>query len=233
LPATPVGSGKMNILIVEDEKNIANSLRLGFLDEGFTVDVCNDGDSAYDKASESDFDVIVLDVMLPGMNGIEVCKRLRADKNHTPIIMLTAKDSLEDKVLGLETGADDYVVKPFSFEELLARVRSLIRRSTTGETNIKVDTLELNPTTRIVCRSGKEIELTAKEYNLLEYLMSHANQILTRDQIINHVWDYNYESFNNPVDVFVLRLRKKIETAFPGEKKIIHTIRGLGYKIGA
>jgi len=222
----------MRLLIVEDEKNIANNLKVGFMDEGFNVSVAYDGNDGYQLASDETFDVIILDIMLPGMDGIKICQNLRAEKNYTPIIMLTARDSIENRVLGLETGADDYLVKPFSFSELLARVRSLIRRATSKEPVITVDNLQVDPNKHTVKRAGRDIELTAKEYYLLEYLVSHPNQVLTRDQIIDHVWDYNYDGFSNPVDVFMLRLRKKLEDNFPKEKKLIHTIRGLGYKFG-
>jgi DNA-binding response OmpR family regulator len=222
----------MRILIVEDEVNIANNLRMGFLDENYVVDVVHDGNEAYDLASVEEFDVIILDLMLPGMDGVTLCKSLRQEKVYTPIIMLTAKDAVEDKVKGLEAGADDYLVKPFSFEELLARVKSLIRRTNIKEQILKVDTLELNPSSHIVKRSGREINLTGKEYILLEYFMNHPNQILTRDQIINHVWDYSYDSFSNIVDVFIKRLREKIETPFPKERKLFTTVRGLGYRFG-
>lgn len=222
----------MLILIVEDERNITKTLKMGFEDEGFLVDVAYDGQEGYEKAAVNDYDAIVLDLMLPKMPGLEVCKKLRAEKNYTPIIMLTARDTTEDKITGLDMGADDYLAKPFSFGELLARVNSIIRRSSEKGPVLKVDNIELDPKGRVVTRKGKQIDLTAKEYNLLEYMMNHSNQILTRDQIINHVWDYNYESFNNPVDVYILRLRKKLERKFPQEKKVLHSVRGLGYKLG-
>jgi DNA-binding response OmpR family regulator len=223
----------MRILIIEDERNIANNLKTGFVDEKFAVDVAYDGTEGYDLASVEEYDAVILDLMLPGMNGLDICKKLRAEKNHTPILMLTAKDSVEDRVSGLEIGADDYLIKPFSFEELLARVKSLIRRSTNIDPILKVDSLELNPISHIVTRCGTEINLTGKEYVILEYLMHHTNEILTRDQIINHVWDYSYESFGNIVDVFMVRLRNKIEKPFPKEKKLISTVRNIGYRFGA
>lgn len=223
----------MRILIVEDEKNIANNLKTGFTDENFAVDVVYDGVEGYDLASVEDYDALVLDIMLPGMSGLEICERLRKEKNHVPIIMLTAKDSIEDRVTGLDTGADDYLIKPFSFEELLSRVKSLIRRSNNSDPILRVDSLELNPNSHIVKRCGSEINLTGKEYVILEYLMHHPNEILTRDQIINHVWDYSYESFGNIVDVFMVRLRTKIEKPFPKEKKLLATVRNIGYRFGA
>lgn len=222
----------MRILVVEDQTNIANNLRDGLQNEGFSVDIAETGEKAYDVASVEEFDAIVLDVMLPGMDGIEVCRRLRDEKILTPIIMVTAKDSTEDKVASLETGADDYVTKPFSFDELLARIRSLIRRSNSQTPVLKLSNLELNPSSHIVKRSGKEISLTAKEYVMLEYFMNNIGKVLLRDQILTHVWDSNYESINNIVDVFVKRLRDKVEKPFPKETKLLKTIRGLGYKFG-
>jgi DNA-binding response OmpR family regulator len=224
--------GFMKILIVEDEKNIANSLKKGFADEDFQVDLAYDGETGYDLAAVNDYDSIVLDLMLPKMNGEDICKNLRKENNLTPIIILTARGTVQERVLGLEIGADDYLVKPFSFAELLARTRALIRRSNEKAPVLSVDTLELNPNTHIVTRSGKEIFLTGKEYTLLEYIMNHANQILTRDQIIDHVWDYSYDNIGNIVDVFINRLRNKLETPFKKEKKLIHTIRNVGYRFG-
>lgn len=222
----------MKVLIVEDEINIANSLKKGFIDEGFQTDVSYDGESGYDNAAVNEYDCIILDLMLPKMNGEDICKNLRKEGNLTPIIILTAKGSVQERVLGLEIGADDYIVKPFSFVELLARVRAIIRRSNDKTPILKVDTLELNPNTHIVARSGKEIFLTGKEYVLLEYLMNHSDQILTRDQIIEHVWDYSYDNIGNIVDVFINRLRNKLETPFRKEKKLIHTARNVGYRFG-
>ena len=193
----------MKILVIEDEKTIANSLKKGFIDEGFQVDVSYEGESGYENAAVNEYDCIVLDLMLPNLSGEQVCKNLRKENNLTPIIILTARGSVSERVLGLEIGADDYLVKPFSFVELLARVKALIRRSNEKSPVLKVDTLELNPSTHIVKRSNKEIFLTGKEYTLLEYFMNHADQILTRDQIIEHVWDYSYDNIGNIVDVFV------------------------------
>lgn len=222
----------MNILVIEDDKQIANTLKKGFENEGFIAAIANDGEEGYQMAVDGDFDAIVLDIMLPSKTGLEICSSLRKEKNYVPVIMLTARDSMEDKVLGLETGADDYLIKPFSFGELLARVKSLIRRSTIKTPIYTMDNLVLDPNKRVVTRNNVEIRLTAKEYYLLEYLMSHPDQVLMRDQIIAHVWDYNYDTFSNPVDVFMKRLRNKIEGAFPKQKKLIHTVRGLGYKFG-
>lgn len=222
----------MKILIVEDEKNIANSLKRGFIDESFQADVAHDGETGYDLAAVNEYDCIILDLMLPKVSGEDICKNLRKEGNLTPIIILTARGSVQERVLGLEIGADDYMVKPFSFVELLARVKALIRRSNEKSPIIKVDTVELNPNTHIVKRSEKEIFLTGKEYVLLEYLMNHSDQILTRDQIIEHVWDYSYDNIGNIVDVFINRLRNKLETPFKKEKKLIHTARNVGYRFG-
>jgi DNA-binding response OmpR family regulator len=222
----------MKLLIVEDEKNIANSLKKGFADEGFQVDIAYDGELGYDNAAVNEYDCIILDLMLPKMNGEDICKSLRQEGNLTPILILTARGSVHERVLGLEIGADDYLVKPFSFVELLARVKALIRRSNEKSPILKVDSLELNPSTHIVKRSGKEIFLTGKEYALLEYLMNHTDHVLTRDQIIEHVWDYSYDNIGNIVDVFINRLRTKLEAQFKKEKKLIHTVRNIGYRFG-
>lgn len=222
----------MRLLLVEDEKILAENIRTGLRDEKFAVDVLANGKEAYEQAATEEYDLIILDIMLPGMDGISVCKNLRDDNIYTPILMLTAKDAIEDKIHGLNSGADDYLVKPFSFEELLARTRALIRRSTVKEPILKVDNLELNPSTHVVTRKGKEITLTGKEYSLLEYFMHHPNQILTREQILNHVWDYSYDSLSNIIEVLIRRLRNKIDKAFPKEKQLFSTIRGLGYRLG-
>lgn len=222
----------MKILVVEDQKNIADSLKKGFLDENFQVDVAYDGEVGYENAAVNEYDCIILDLMLPKLPGETICKNLRKENNLTPIIILTARSSVSEKVLGLEIGADDYMVKPFSFVELLARVRALIRRSNDKSPLLTVGTLELNPNTHIVKRAGKEIFLTGKEYALLEYLMNHSDQVLTRDQIIEHVWDYSYDNIGNIVDVFINRLRSKLEIPFKKEQKLLHTVRNIGYRFG-
>ncbi len=224
----------MRILVVEDEKMLAQSIKTGLVDEKFAVDVVHDGQEAYDLASSEEYDAIILDRMLPGMDGITICQKLRKNAVITPILILTAKDTVEDKIAGLDSGADDYLVKPFSFEELLARVRSLIRRTNivTKSTVLKIDSLELDTASHIVKRAKKEISLTGKEYALLEFFMYHPQQILTREKILSHVWDYSYDSFSNVVDVLVKRIRNKIDSDFPEEKQLFTTIRGLGYKLG-
>lgn len=222
----------MRILLVEDDTTLAQNIKKGLTEEDYAVDLIQDGKQAYEQAVSEAYDLIILDIMLPGLNGIDICRGLRQEKIFTPIIILTAKSSTEDKITGLDSGADDYIAKPFSFEELLSRIRSLIRRSTIKETILKVGSLELNPSTHIVKRKGKEIILTGKEYSLLEYFMHHPNQILTREQILSHVWDYSYESMSNIVEVLIRRLRNKIDKDFPGEKRLFSTIRGLGYRLG-
>lgn len=221
----------MRILIIEDDVNIAENIKTGLIDENFAVDISNDGQEGYEMASGNSYDGIILDLMLPNMDGQEICTKLRSKKVQTPILMLTAKDTLDDIVAGLDLGADDYMVKPFSFEELLARIRSLIRRSKGNDPVLKVGSLELNPSSHLVQRAGEEIRLTGKEYALLEYLMRHANQILSKEQILNHVWDYSYDSLSNIIEVLIRRLRNKIDRSFPKEKPLFQTIRGIGYRI--
>lgn len=221
----------MRILIIEDEKTLADSIKVGLTDEHFAVDVLYDGKTGYDQAAVEDYDVIILDIMLPGMDGLTVCRTLREEGVETPILMLTAKDTIEDKVVGLDIGADDYLIKPFAFDELLARIRALIRRKGSKQPVLSVGPLELNPSSHIVKRKNNEIQLTSKEYALLEYFMRNPGQILTREQILSHVWDYSESLASNIIDVLVKRLREKIDKAFPREKQLFITARGLGYKI--
>lgn len=222
----------MKVLIVEDEHRIANSIRLGLQQERYTVDVAYDGTSGYDLAVSEEYDVIILDRMLPGMEGVEIAKRLREKSIHTPILILTAKSQLSDKVQGLESGADDYLTKPFAFEELLARIRALVRRPTNMlEEKLKVADLTLDTKSYEVKRSGKIITLSQKEFALLEYLMRHPKQILNKDQIISHVWSYESDVLPNTVEVYVGYLRNKIDKPFKGEA-LIQTIRGFGYRLG-
>lgn len=223
----------MRILVVEDEHKIANAIRKGLEQETFAVDVAYDGTSGYDLASTENYDVIVLDLMLPGMDGGEICKKLRAEKIHTPILILTAKGLLENKVEGLNSGADDYLVKPFAFEELLARIRALIRRpKKLIGTLLRVEDLILDTVTYEIKRFDKKISLSNKEYSLLEYLMRHPDQILTKEQIINHVWNYDADILPNTVEVYIGYLRNKIDRPFPKKPILIHTVRGFGYRIG-
>ncbi len=221
----------MRILVVEDEHALAHTIKIGLEDEKFTVDVLYSGKEALEIASIEEYDVIILDRMLPEMDGLAICKALRGKKVFTPIIMLTARGSADEKVEGLDAGADDYLAKPFSFNELLARMRSLIRRTTTHETTLQVDSLVVNPKTHVVQRQGIDIVLTAKEYALLEFLMRHPYQIVTREQITSHVWNYEHESMSNTIEVLMKRLRKKIDKTFPKYKQLFVTVRGMGYKI--
>lgn len=223
----------MRILVVEDEHKIANAIQKGLKQESYAVDVAYDGESGFDLASTEEYDLIILDLMLPKMDGLQVCKNLRTQHNHVPILILTAKGQVEDKVTGLDAGADDYLPKPFAFEELLARVRALSRRPRNAqETILKFDDLELNTNTYEVVRQQKKIKLSKKEYSLLEYLLRNANKIVTKDQITQHVWDYEADILPNTVEVYIGYLRRKIDKAFPKASQLIHTVRGFGYKLG-
>ncbi len=222
----------MRLLLVEDERDLNRILTRRLREEGYSVDSCLDGDDAWDHISLSEYDVIIMDIMLPGTDGLEILKRMRAKKNSTPLLFLTARDSIGDRVLGLDLGANDYLVKPFSTEELLARIRALIRVFYHLESSvIRADDLELDTATRTVKRAGNVIELSQKEYALLEYLMLNRNIILSREKIEEHVWDIDYEGGTNVVDVYISYLRKKIDSAH--ERKLINTIRGRGYCIRA
>jgi DNA-binding response OmpR family regulator len=219
----------MQILIVEDEEKIANFLRRGLLEENYAVDIARDGEEALYKFDVNEYDFVLLDLMLPKVDGVQVCRKIRELNSNIPILMLTAKDSVEDKIGGLDAGADDYVTKPFSFAELCARIRALIRRGNKADPVIlSIDNLTLNPATRIAQRGTKQIVLTAREYALLEYFMRHPNIVLTKTQLLEHVWDYNYDGLSNIVETYVKYLRQKLKTA-PKDKELIHTMRGLGY----
>jgi two component transcriptional regulator, winged helix family len=220
----------MRILLVEDDTAIAQSLKEGLEDEAYAVDVVHDGDEGYRTATADDYDVIILDVMLPEMNGYEVCRALRKDGNQTPILMLTARDAERDIVEGLDMGADDYLAKPFSFEVLLARLRALLRRPNEKlEEILRVGDLTLDPSLKKVMRAAQEISLTAKEYAVLEYLMRNAGKVLSKEQIISHVWDFDADVLPNNVELFVMFLRRKIDKPF--SSKLIHTVPGFGYKL--
>lgn len=219
--------------MVEDEHKIANSIKKGFEQESYAVDVAYTGNDGYDLATTEEYDLIVLDVLLPGMNGIEICKKIREDGIHTPVLMLTAKGQTGDKVEGLDAGADDYLTKPFAFEELLARVRALSRRPHKTIGNIlSAEDLSLNTVTFEAKRDGKLIQLSNKEFSLLEYLLRHTNNILTKEQIINHVWSYDADVLPNTVEVYIGYLRNKIDKPYPNKPALIQTVRGFGYKIG-
>lgn len=222
----------MRILVVEDEHKIANSIKKGLEQEKYAVDVAFDGVRGLDLAMGEEYDLIILDRMLPEMDGIEITQKLRHHNNHIPILMLTAKGQIQDKVEGLDTGADDYMTKPFAFSELIARVRALSRRpkNSTG-TVLTVEDLTLDTTTFKVQRNGHTVKLSNKEFSLLEYLMRHPNQIITKEQIINHVWDYDSNVLPNSVEVYIKHLRDKIDS-LPHTKPLIRTARGFGYKIG-
>ncbi|MEE8205306.1 MAG: response regulator transcription factor [Nitrospinaceae bacterium] len=218
----------MRILIVEDEKKVAGFIKKGLEEETYAVDAAHDGEEGFHLASMNQYDMIILDLMLPNMDGLEVLTRLRDKKINTPILLLTAKDAIEDKVTGLNKGADDYLTKPFAFSELLARVRSLLRRGQAEtKTELMVGDLSLDLVSHKVNRKGEEIELTGKEYSLLEYFMRNEGKVLTRTMIAEHVWDYNFDTFTNVIDVYVNHLRKKIDKQYPA--KLLHTLRGVGY----
>lgn len=221
----------MKILLVEDEKKVANLIKKGFEEEGLSVDVAEDGNKALDFISSTDYDLIILDIMLPGKDGYEVLKEIKKRGIAKPIMMLTAKDTTQDKVMGLDAGADDYMTKPFAFEELLARVRALLRRGHAIEKAlpIQIHDLVIDPVTRKVTRAGKEIELTSKEYGLLEYIARNKNRILTRTMIAENVWEYQFDSLTNIIDVYINYLRRKIDK--DSSKKLIHTVRGVGYML--
>jgi heavy metal response regulator len=222
----------MRVLVVEDERRIADFVCRGLSEQGYAVDVAYDGDEALQWTDVADYDVVILDVMLPVRDGIEVCRTLRERGLRTPILMLTARDAVEDRVRGLDSGADDYLVKPFAFAELLARLRALTRREPVAlGTVLRVSDLILDTTTREASRQGMSLELTSKEYALLEYLMRHPNQVLTRTMIAEHVWNYDFDNATNVIDVHIRNLRRKIDDPFPA--KLIQTIRGAGYRISA
>ncbi len=220
----------MRILVVEDEKRLAASLRTGLEAEGFAVDVAHDGGEGLWYARENTYDAILLDIMLPVMNGYKVCETLRAEEIWTPILMLTAKDGDWDQIEALDTGADDYVTKPFSFIVLLARLRSLLRRGASERpATLTVGDLELDPASRIVTRAGTELSLTSRELSLLEFLMRRRGEVVTKAQILNHVWDYAFEGDPNIIEVYIGRLRRKIDKPFG--RTDIETLRGSGYRL--
>ncbi len=222
----------MRILIVEDEHKIANSIKKGLEQESYAVDVAYDGEYGYDLAVTEEYDVIILDLMLPKMDGMKICRKLRERENHVPILILTARGEVEDKVAGLNCGADDYLVKPFAFAELLARVRALTRRpeKTTGRV-LQVADLELDLLSLEVTRAGKSVELTKKEFALLEWLMRHPGHVFSKEQLIRHVWDYDADVLPNTVEVYIGYLRSKIDKPFPNREPLIETVRGFGYRL--
>jgi len=219
------------ILIIEDDEQIVQTVRRGLIYEGYTVDVALDGHSGLEKARDTPPDLVILDLMLPGMDGLEVCRRMRAASDETPVLMLTARDGVTDRVAGLDAGADDYLVKPFSFDELLARMRALFRRArptgTSAPEVLRFADLVLDTGTRRATRSDRVIDLTAKEYELLELFMRHPRQVLTRDQIFDRVWNYDFGGESNIIEVYVRYLRQKTEEH--NEPRLLHTVRGVGY----
>lgn len=223
----------MRILIIEDERKIATALKRGLEQESYAVDTVFDGREGMSRALAGNYDLLILDRMLPGIgDGLEICRAVRAHGSQQPVLLLTARDSTSDRVDGLNSGADDYLVKPFSFEELLARIRALLRRPEQSvTTTIRVGELTLKPDTFDVKRDGEPIELSRKEFALLEYLMRNKGRIVSKDQIIAHVWNFDAEILPNTVEVFIASLRQKIDKPFKGER-YIRTVRGFGYKVG-
>jgi two-component system OmpR family response regulator len=222
----------MRILVVEDEVKMARAIRRGLEQEGYAVDVAQEGDDAFQRGLFNEYDAIVLDLMLPGRDGFSICRELRSRGRWAPILMLTARDGVEDRIRGLDAGADDYLVKPFAFGELLARVRAMVRRGGTERpSTLTVDDVTLDPATHTVRCADEIVDLTPKEFALLEFLMRHPAEVLSRTRILEHVWDVNYEGFSNVVDVYVGYLRRKLGR--PSEGAFIRTVRGVGYIVGA
>jgi two-component system copper resistance phosphate regulon response regulator CusR len=218
----------LRILLVEDEPSAARMLAKGLREHAYAVDVAQDGDAALYQAGVNDYDLVILDIMLPGKDGFEVCRELRAAGSAVPVLMLTARDTIDDRVGGLDTGADDYLTKPFDFRELLAHIRALLRRGQALRPDvIRLDSLEIDTRRRRVVRDGRLVELTAKEYALLEYLARRAGEVVSRGDIAAHVWDDNFDLFSNLIEVYVQRLRRKIDDG--SATKLLHTRRGAGY----
>lgn len=220
----------MRLLLIEDDASLQNIIAKRLKAEGYTVDSCTDGESGYDYASGLEYDCVILDIMLPKLSGLEVLKRLRSEGNKSNILLLTAKDSIEDRVAGLNAGADDYLVKPFAFDELLARIRTIMRRTGESRDNLlALEDLLMDVSEHTVTRAGQRIELTSKEYALLEYLMRNQGRVLTRTQLSDHVWNNEFEYDSNIVDVYIRYLRNKIDKAY--ERKLLQTVRGVGYSL--
>ncbi len=222
----------MRLLVVEDEKKVASFIKQGLEEEGYAVDVALDGEKGLEMALDRVHDLIILDISLPKRDGLQVLKKLRQQRVNIPVLLLTVRATIEDKILGLDAGADDYLTKPFAFQELVARVRALLRRRAEAEPALlQVADLILDPARRVVSRSGEKIELTAKEFALLEYFMRNPGRVLTRTLMIEHVWNYDFDTMTNIIDVYVAYLRKKIDSG--REPKLIHTVRGVGYVLKA
>jgi DNA-binding response OmpR family regulator len=220
----------MRLLVVEDNRRLQNSIKLSLEEGGYVVDIASDGMEGQDMAELTPYDAIILDIMLPKRDGLEVCRNLRQQHLRTPILLLTARDAVDDRVKGLDSGADDYLVKPFSIEELQARLRALMRRDAPDKTGLLTAAdLELDPATHTTRRAGRHIELTSKEFALLEYMIRNPNWLITREMAERHVWDYGGASGSNLVDVYIRRLRRKVDDPF--EIKLIETVRGYGYRL--
>jgi DNA-binding response OmpR family regulator len=220
----------MRILLVEDNRRVSNAIKLSLIEDGHAVDTAYDGIDGEDLAEMTDYDVIILDIMLPGRDGLEVCRSLRRKRVNTPILMLTARDTVDDRVTGLDSGADDYLVKPFAMQELRARLRALLRRESEDKSGLlRIGDLVLDPATRFVHRAGAPVELTTKEYALLEYFMRNPNRLITREMAEGHIWSYDFQTSSNVVDVYIRRLRRKIDDPF--EVKLFETVRGSGYRL--
>lgn len=223
----------MRILVVEDDHKIATAIKKGLVQERYACDVAFGGKSGFDLAVTEEYDCILLDRLLPGMDGMEICRKLRENNNHTPVLILTAKGQIHERVEGLNSGADDYLTKPFAFEELLARIKALTRRPKEQiGTVLQVDDVTLDTLTFEVKRAGKIIQLSNKEFSLLEFLLRHPNTTMTKEQIIHHVWDYEANILPNTIEVYIGYLRNKIEKPFKHKKRLIYTVRGFGYRIG-
>ncbi len=220
----------MNVLVVEDDESVARFLGQALSEAGYAVESVADGLTGLERARSLGYDLILLDVMLPGMNGLEVCRRLRSANISTPILIITAKDTLQDRVDGLDSGADDYIVKPFQLAELLARARALLRRAVSAPTVLRVADLTLDPASRRAIRAGKTVSLSATEYALLEYLMRNVDRVLTRSMILEHVWQYDFGGSDNVLDVYISYLRGKIDRG--QTPTLIHTVRGVGFRLG-
>lgn len=218
----------MRLLVVEDERDLNRVIARRLEKEGYSVDRCFDGEEALDYLAAGEFDAVILDIMLPKYNGLEIVRRMRAAKNQTPVLFLTAKDSVSDRVAGLDAGAEDYLVKPFAFEELLARIRVMTRKSAGNHTNVfEIADLAMDVAAHTVTRGGQSIALSAKEFDILEYLLRNKELVLSREKIENHIWNFDYAGGTNVIDVYIRYLRKKIDDPFT--QKLIHTIRGKGY----
>jgi DNA-binding response OmpR family regulator len=220
----------MRVLVVEDERRLAGIIRRGLTEEGYAVDTAYDGEEAKYLAQNTAFDMIVLDIMLPKKNGVTVCRELRQERVNTPILMLTARDRVEDRVEGLDSGADDYLVKPFAFSELLARIRALLRREAVSKTSkLRVGELSMDTLTREVWRGQRKIDLTTREYTILLYFMRHPNIVITRTMLEENVWDYEFDGLSNIIDVYIRKLRRNID--IEGGDSLIQTVRGAGYRL--